>query len=296
MTDPDQNTPRPDEDDAGSPARNPADQGSAEHAGQQTPEAPETPQSPAAPQAQQTSTAEDEPSAGQASQGEEQPTPQLTRSQVKRLSQPMIGMLITMMVTVAVVVALLMLNPEPDTEPYQRDEDVHVEAVHAGRSAEFLPAAPDVPDEWSANYAYWENQSEQGIPLWEVGFTTDSMTFVGFSQSDQGNPTWISEETEGATPSGTQTVDGVVFEVYHGDEDRTWFVLTEEHNDVDGTTVVLGGDASEEDLEIALTATVEALDQEPDVPADDAAEVEDPSSGQDEGQNDTAQEEETEDD
>ena len=264
MTDPDQNTPRPDEDDAGSPAEDTAEQGS-----------------------------------------EEQPTPQLTRSQVKRLSQPMIGMIITMMVTVAAVVAFLMMNPEPDAEPYQRDEDVPVEAVHAGRSAEFLPAAPDVPEEWSANYAYWEHQSEQGIPLWEVGFTTDSMTFVGFSQSDQGNPTWISEETEGATPSGTQTVDGIVFEVFHGDEDRTWFVLTEEHNDVDGTTVVLGGDASEEDLEIALTAVVEALDQEPDVPADEEAEVEDPSADQDDEQDDaqqddaeqdeTAQEEETED-
>lgn len=289
MTDPDQNTPRPDEDDAGSPAENAADQGDAEHAGQHGPQAP---------------TSEDESSAEQDPQGEEQPKPQLTRSQIKRLSQPMIGMVITMMVTMAVVVALLMMNPEPDVEPYQRDEDVPVEAVHAGRSAEFLPAAPEVPEEWSANYAYWENQSEQGIPLWEVGYTTDSMTFVGFSQSDQGNPTWISEETEGATPSGTQTVDGMVFEVFHGDEDRTWFVLTEEHNDVDGTTVVLGGDASEEDLEIALTAVVEALDQEPDVPADDEAEVEDPSAGQDAEQDaqqggaqqdDTAQEEETED-
>lgn len=269
MTDPDQNTPRPDEDDAGSPAPETADQG--------------------------------------APQEGEQPKPQLTRSQVKRLSQPMIGMIITMMVTVAAVAAFLMMNPEPDAEPYQRDEDVHVEAVHAGRDAEFLPAAPDVPEGWSANYAYWEDQSEQGIPLWEVGYTTDSMTFVGFAQSDQGNPTWISEETEGATPAGTQTVDGLVFEVLHGEGDRTWFVLAEEHNEIDGTTVVLGGDASEEDLEIALSAVVEALDQEPEVPDDEEAEVQDPAdedgtqdtedgAGENaEQQDDAAQEEETQD-
>lgn len=276
MTDPDQNAPRPDEDDAGSPASEAADQGGSQQSAQ-----------------------------GGADQGApqegEQPKPQLTRSQVKRLSQPMIGMIITMMVTVAAVAAFLMMNPEPDAEPYQRDEDVHVEAVHAGRDAEFLPAAPDVPEGWSANYAYWEDQSGQGIPLWEVGYTTDSMTFVGFAQSDQGNPTWISEETEGATPSGTQTVDGLVFEVLHGEGDRTWFVLAEEHNEIDGTTVVLGGDASEEDLEIALSAVVEALDQEPEVPDDEEAEVQDPADEDGAGDNaeqqdDAAQEEETQDD
>lgn len=192
----------------------------------------------------------------------EEQKPQLTRSQVKRLSQPMIGMVITMLVTVAAVVVFLLMNPEPDVEPYQRDEDVHEEARFAADSADFSPLAPDVPEEWSANYARWEHRAAQGVPVWEVGYTTGSMTFIGFAQTDEGNPTWISEETEAATPSGTVTVDGMVFEALDGEDDRTYYVLTEEHNDIDGTSVVLGGDASEEDFQTALSTVVEALGDE----------------------------------
>ncbi len=193
----------------------------------------------------------------------EEQKPQLTRSQVKRLSQPMIGMVITMVVTVAAVAAFLLMNPEPDVEPYQRDEDVHEAAGYAADSAGYAPLAPDVPEEWSANYARWENRAEQGVAVWEAGYTTGAMNFIGFAQTDEGNPTWISEETGAATPSGTTTVDGMVFEVLHGEDDRTYYVLTEEHNEVDETTVVLGGDGSEEEFATALDAVAAALGEQP---------------------------------
>ncbi|MDZ5076938.1 DUF4245 domain-containing protein [Nesterenkonia sp. HG001] len=190
--------------------------------------------------------------------------PQLTPAQSKRISQPMVAMVITMAVTVGAVAAFYMMNPEPDVEPYHRDEDVHQEALYVAEVADFAPLAPDVPETWTANYARWETRPEHGVSVWEVGYTTDAVDFIGFAQTDQGNPTWIAEETYQATPTGIVDIEGLEFEVRDGDRGRTYYVLTEDENDVDGTTVVITGDASEEEFTHALTALVDSLGEEPD--------------------------------
>lgn len=194
-----------------------------------------------------------------ASDEEERPTPQLTTSQVKRVTQPMIGMIITMAVTVAAVVGFLMMNPEPDVEPYQRDEDVLSAAEDAAGVTDYAPLTPAFPESWSANYARWETRPEHGVPVWEVGYTTANVDFIGFAQTDEPNPTWISAETEQAPSSGTHTVDGVEFEVRGGEDDRSHYVLEGEHNEADGTTVVVTSDAGEEELDEALQLIVESL-------------------------------------
>lgn len=214
--------------------------------------------------------------------GEERPTPQLTTSQVKRMSQPMIGMIITMAVTVAAVAAFLLMNPEPDVEPYQRDEDVTAAAEDASGVTDYDPAAPDVPETWSANYARWETRPEHGVPVWEVGYTTAAVDFIGFAQTDDPNPTWIAEETEQASPSGTRTVEGLEFEVLDGEEERSYYVLEGEQNHADGTTVVVTSDAGEEELEQALQLIVDALGEDQQS-TDDAAQGD---SQNDEGQQD----------
>lgn len=191
------------------------------------------------------------------------PRPQLTAAQSKRISQPMIAMVITMAVTVGAVAAFYMMNPEPDVEPYHRDEDVQQEAGYVADVAEFAPLAPEVPESWTANYARWETRPEQGVPVWEVGYTTDAVDFIGFAQTDQGNPTWIAEETDQADAAGTLAVDGLEFQVHEGEKDRTYYVLTEEENDVDDTTVVVSGDASEEEFARALDALVDSLGEDP---------------------------------
>lgn len=217
---------------------------------------------------------------------EEPPTPQLTASQVNRMSQPMIGMIITMAITVAAVAAFLLMNPEPDVEPYQRDEDVAAAAEDAAGVTDYEPAAPDVPETWSANYARWETRPEHGVPVWEVGYTTAEVSFIGFAQTDEPNPTWIAEETAQASPSGTHTVDDVDFDVREG-EGRTYYVLESENNEADGTTLVVTSDASEDETGQTLQLIVEALQgaegagQSDDDPQDDGQGNEDEQDSED---------------
>ncbi len=190
-----------------------------------------------------------------------QPTPQLTQSQVKRLKQPMIAMLFTVLLTAGAVAAFMAMNPEPDTT-YQRDEDVAEAARGAADVAGYAPIAPGLAEGWTANYARWEVRPEQGVPVWEAGYVTPSDAFVGFAQTDEANPTWLTAETDGAPISGTVEVDDVEFESREG-EDRQYYVLEAEQNPVDETTVVVSGDATEEEFAFALEEILAALGQSP---------------------------------
>lgn len=205
-----------------------------------------------------------------------QPTPQLTQSQVKRLKQPMIAMLFTVLLTAGAVAAFMAMNPEPDTT-YERDEDVAEAARGAADAAGYAPISPDLTEEWTANYARWEVRPEQGVPVWEAGYVTPSDAFIGFAQTDEANPTWLTAETDGAPSTGTVEVDDVEFETREAD-DRQHYILDAEQNPVDDTTVVVSGDASEEEFTFALEEIVDALGEDPrdGAPADDADGAEDP--------------------
>lgn len=190
----------------------------------------------------------------------QEPTPQLTQSQVKRLATPMMGMVITMGVLTAVLAVLWFLNPEPDVT-YTRDENVQEAAIWTDSVTEYSPIAPDVPDEWSANYARWETLPDYGVDVWEVGYTTEAVQFVGFAQTDNANAAWVNTETDQAPETGTTVIDELEFEIRE-DDDRRFYVLYAEDNDRDGTTVVIGGDADEDEFDLAVEAIVESIDRE----------------------------------
>lgn len=197
------------------------------------------------------------------------PTPQLTESQSKRLRQPLVGMVITVAVTFAAVGAFVMMNPEPTPDAHQRDEDVVAEAFFAAGAAEFTPIAPEVADGWTANYARWESSGEHGVPVWEAGYTTEEVSFFGFAQTDQGNPTWVASEVSNATSTGTAVFEDLEFETYESDDERRYFVLWGDDNDVDGTTVVINTDASEEEVASGMEAVVDSLGREVELDGDE---------------------------
>ncbi|WP_300342262.1 DUF4245 domain-containing protein [Nesterenkonia sp.] len=203
--------------------------------------------------------------AGDSASSEEQPIPQLTEAQAKRLATPMMGMVITMGALVLVLGALWFINPEPDVT-YTRDEDVPAAAAWTDEVTEYSPLAPQVPPDWSANYARWESLPEHDLEVWEVGYTTSESSFVGFAQTDEATESWINAETDQAETTGTVSLGGFDFETRQKDE-RRYYVLRAEDNTVDGTTVVIGGDASDQEFSRAVEAIAESIGRE--VPAAD---------------------------
>ncbi|WP_106122043.1 DUF4245 domain-containing protein [Nesterenkonia sandarakina] len=191
---------------------------------------------------------------------EETPTPQLTQSQAKRMRQPMIGVVITVALTLLGVFAVMGLRPERDVA-FTPDVNVEEAAGWTSDVAEYAPIVPDLPEGWTANYARWENRAELGVTAWEVGYSVEEQSFLSFAQTDEPNPAWINELTRQIRPTGEETVGGLTFEVRENDEYR-YYVLEAEANTVDGTAIVLGGEAPDEQFENFAEAVTESIDVE----------------------------------
>ena len=228
-----------------------------ERVSQQAPK--QAPQQPAEPAAEQTS--------GQAAG---QTPVQITQSQASRLRTPLMGMVITMAVLCGILAVMWFANPEPNT-PYTRDEDVQEAAVGANSITEYSPISPEVPEGWTANYARWDTRAEHSVDVWEVGYTTNEVSFVGFAQTDEATAGWVNSETNLADPTGTRTISGLEFETREA-SGRQYFVLEAENNHIDGTTVVISSDAEPEELQAGLQAIIDSIGAELPEPTEEDAE------------------------
>ncbi|PRZ18154.1 uncharacterized protein DUF4245 [Nesterenkonia sandarakina] len=176
------------------------------------------------------------------------------------MRQPMIGVVITVALTLLGVFAVMGLRPERDVA-FTPDVNVEEAAGWTSDVAEYAPIVPDLPEGWTANYARWENRAELGVTAWEVGYSVEEQSFLSFAQTDEPNPAWINELTRQIRPTGEETVGGLTFEVRENDEYR-YYVLEAEANTVDGTAIVLGGEAPDEQFENFAEAVTESIDVE----------------------------------
>lgn len=183
------------------------------------------------------------PEAGQA------PVPQLTRKQASRINAPIRGMVISMLVLILLLLPFLWLQPKPDAQPYRAHVDVSEEARFAGDQAPFTPAAPELGDGWSANYARWEAQSQDGVPLWNVGFLSPGYHLVDMAQTAQSNPTWLAQRTQLIPPTDERTVNGVTWQIHHRDASGKQDEFTAWVGELKDSTVVLSGKAPSAEFE-----------------------------------------------
>lgn len=175
--------------------------------------------------------------------------PQITEKQARRINAPIRGMIISLGVLMLLVLPWLWLSPRPDAQPYRADVDVAQEAHYVAEQAPFDPAAPDLGDDWSANYARWNPQSQEGVPVWNVGYLSPGYHLVDLQQTDKANPTWLAQRTENVPVTQRRTLSEVTWEVHHRDPARKQEELTAWVGKLKGSTVVLSGKATEQEFE-----------------------------------------------
>lgn len=174
-------------------------------------------------------------------------TPQITAKQSQRINAPARGMIISMAVLILLALPFFLLQPRPDGQTYRPNVDVSKEASYAADVANFRPLAPEPGDGYSPNFARWQGNTADGVDVWETGWMTPSARFIELVQTDQANPTWLAEVTEQAPKIGTREAYGTRWDTYHKEDDkgqvtRAWV------GQVDGSTVVLTGTASEDEF------------------------------------------------
>lgn len=162
--------------------------------------------------------------------------PRLTPKQAKRAGQSARAMVVSVLATLGIALLVILINPPSTEQTYDRDLDVQTIARQATDTAGFTATAPEVPEDWDANYARWNAAGVDQVEFWEAGYVTAEEDFAGFKQTAQANPTWISQQISNAPLTGSRTVDGTVWDLHEpADGDR--HLVTE----LDGTTVIVTG-------------------------------------------------------
>lgn len=177
------------------------------------------------------------------------PKPRLTSSQVKRAGQNVRGMVISVVATLAIALVVILLNPPSEAEPYDPNVDVATTAQQADAVAGFTAAAPEVPADWTANYARWNGAGRDQVEFWEAGYLTTEQEFVGFKQTVQANPTWLSQQMDNAPATGTRAVDGTQWDLYEPIDGDIHLV-----GEVEGTTVLISASGGLDDLDTVAAA------------------------------------------
>jgi hypothetical protein len=193
-------------------------------------------------------------SSTQENQQEAPVTPVLTDKQAKRANASSIGMFIATAVTLGLVLFVVLLNPTHTAETYTRDVDVATIASQAEDAAGYLPAAAELPDGWTSNYARWTGTASDGVAFWEVGYLTPEQEFIQVTQTNNSNPTWLSQRLDDAVPSGQRVIDGVTWELLDSTSGDV-FLTTEQ----DGFTLILNGTADLTQFDVLGSAVLAKL-------------------------------------
>jgi hypothetical protein len=181
--------------------------------------------------------------------------PVLTPAQAKRANSTVIGMLMAVAATLAIVIPVVLLNPTHTADTYRRNIDVERVAGQAAGDAGYQPAAPELPEDWSSNFARWTSGTSDGVDYWEVGYLTAADGFIQFTQTTEGNPSWTAQRTGQAQVSGERSIAGVPWELLDASNGDT--VLTAE---VDGSTLVLSGEADLAEFDVLAEAVLADLE------------------------------------
>lgn len=119
----------------------------------------------------------------------------------------------SLLVTLVVVFVVVLFVPRSDTS-LVKPVDYHQIAAQTQAGLDVPLADPVLPEGWRANAATWHTGSNDRVRSWYIGLLTPSDGFIGLTQAQDANPTWLADQLQNQLASGTVVVDGVTWDVY----------------------------------------------------------------------------------
>ncbi|TQL47297.1 uncharacterized protein DUF4245 [Homoserinimonas aerilata] len=188
-------------------------------------------------------------------------------SRTHRENQTSLNLIAALLVSLAVVAVIVVMVVRPDPEPREPvDYDTIASQLQPGFETTIV--SPTLPPGWEANSARTEKGAD-GVASWYIGFVTPGSEFVAMTQGIDANPTWLAAQLDGARMTGSETVDGVRWDVYdqRGAEDvgNLEYVMTATFpgeatgSTPEESTMVLYGSASPEQFRTLAAAVAAEL-------------------------------------
>ncbi len=121
---------------------------------------------------------------------------------------------------------------------------------------------PVLPPDWWANRAEFTDSAADDVDHLADRLHHPVEQYIGFTQGIDANPSWVAGELENAQPTGTETIDGITWDVYdRRDADDPGNLAYALVTTVDDSTFVLSGTASDAEfatLAASVTAELES--------------------------------------
>lgn len=118
---------------------------------------------------------------------------------------------------------------------------------------------PQLPDDWTANYARVSTDSGD-VRSWRIGFVTPDQKFIELVQAFDTNPTWLDAQVRGAQEGPRVTFGGVDWTSFdrrdESDPGNVAYALVTESG---ASTIVLAGTADDAEFEVLATAVAKEL-------------------------------------
>lgn len=167
----------------------------------------------------------------------------------------------SLLATLVVVLVVVLVVPRSDTS-LVKPVDYHRVAAETQPGLDIQLADPDLPAGWRANSATWHSGGNDQVRSWYIGLLTPSNQFIGLTQAEGANPTWLADQLQSQLASGTTVIDGVTWDVYRNarpaaDRGNFEYALVTASG---ASTYLLVGTASDDEFRVlaqALSAQVQ---------------------------------------
>lgn len=186
-------------------------------------------------------------------------------SRIYRSSQNVRNLVAALLATLAVVAVIVFAVPR-GTAPAREPIDVPAVAADVARAQDRIVIAPDMSREWVVNSA--RLQGDEGVDGFTVVFAPASENARGFLRFTQGfdaDASWAARMFSGAAPQKTVSIDGVQWDRYELDPERTGNISVALATTAGTDTVLIYGvadDAALDEAARSVTDQITALREE----------------------------------
>ncbi|WP_066515030.1 DUF4245 domain-containing protein [Curtobacterium ammoniigenes] len=132
---------------------------------------------------------------------------------LRRQHQTAINLILSLVASLGIVLALVAVVGRPSMNTSQQHVDYRKIAAQAALPGVTL-AAPDLPNTYWSNRADYADKTADGVNVWTVGLITPDNQYIGIHQGFHANPSWVSQQLNQATRTGTRTIAGTKWTVY----------------------------------------------------------------------------------
>lgn len=178
----------------------------------------------------------------------------------RRANQTAFNLVIALVASLGIVALIVLVVVRPQS--IEREPVDYQAAAEAAQPQVDVPlAAPALPEGWSSNRAELVPAGADGIRTWQIGLLTPAEQYIGLVQGFEVNDSWVAVETAEAPATGRLDIGGVVWQEYdRRDVDDPGNLAYALVGAFDGSTVVLGGTASDDEFATLAEAVARQLE------------------------------------